>query len=152
MINKSKKHLLILPCSKVKKQLTGVQAIELYDGPFYKVLRKNYPNNLNVLILSAKYGLISSDKIISYYDQIMTINRAEELSSEIKVKLEYTVRNECYDEIFISLGKTYMFAIDESKNFLDKYNVYWGYGQIGERLHQLKEWTIKIKSGDRAFS
>lgn len=137
---------------KSKKHLTGVQAVELYDGPFYKVLRKNYPDNLNVLILSAKYGLISSDKIISYYDQIMTINRAEELSSEIKVKLESTVSNEYYDEIFISLGKTYMFAIDESKNFLDKYNVYWGHGQIGERLHQLKEWTIKIKSCDGAFS
>lgn len=152
MINRTEKYLLILPCSKVKKPLTEVQAIELYDGPFYKVLKKNYPDNLDVFILSAKYGLISSDEIISYYDQIMTLNRAEELGCEIKVRLENTVKEKYYDEIFISLGRTYMYALNKSISFLDDYNVYWGFGQIGERLHQLKEWTIKIKLKERAFS
>ena len=150
MINESEKYLLILPCSKMKKELYGVRAIELYNGPYYKVLRKNFQKELDVFILSAKYGLINSDEIISYYDQIMTVNRAEELNCEIKARLENTVQNECYNEIFISLGKTYMFALEESKNFLNEYHVYWGHGQIGERLHQLKKWLQVISNkGDR---
>jgi len=81
--NARKKYLLILPCSKRKKPVSKAQALELYDGPFYRVVRKAKPQNLDILILSAKYGLISSNESISYYDQMMTAERAEELASEI---------------------------------------------------------------------
>lgn len=148
--NKNNKYLLILPCSKQKKKLYGACALELYDGPSYRIVRKNQPKNLDILILSAKYGLINSDNLISHYDQIMTPNRAEELANEIMVKLERTFRNEDYDEVFINLGKKYMLALDESKNILDENNVNWANGQIGERLHQLKTWLQKVsnKNGD----
>ena len=140
MNGKDEKYLLILPCSKRKNSLSKASALDLYNGPFYQVLRKNMPTNLDTLILSAKYGLISSKDTISYYDQIMTPERARELSTEITAKLEKILINGCYDEIFINLGKTYMLALEESENILDEYNVYWGSGQIGERLHQLKTW------------
>ena len=55
-------------------------------------------------------------------------------------ELEKIIRNGCYDEIFINLGKTYMIALEKSKNMLDGCNVCWAGGQIGERLHQLKTW------------
>lgn len=141
---KNNKYLLILPCSKQKKKLYGACALELYDGPSYRIVRKNQPKNLDILILSAKYGLINSDNLISHYDQIMTPNRAGELAKEIMVKLESTFKNEDYDEIFINLGKKYMLALNESKNILDEHNVNWANGQIGERLHQLKIWLQKI--------
>ncbi len=146
---RNKKFLLILPCSKQKKELYGVHALELYDGPFYRVLKKNKPKNLDILILSAKYGLISSEESISYYDQIMTIERAEELSNKVIVKLDEKLKDECYNNIFINLGKTYMLALKDSRSLLDEYNVYQASGQIGERLHQLKNWltTIRAKAG-----
>ncbi|MCX9089772.1 MAG: hypothetical protein OIN90_19675 [Candidatus Methanoperedens sp.] len=147
--NKNNKYLLILPCSKQKKKLYGACALELYDGPSYRIVRKNQPKNLDILILSAKYGLINSDNLISHYDQIMTPNRAEELANEIMVKLERTFRNEDYDEVFINLGKKYMLALDESKNILDEHNVNWANGQIGERLHQLKIWLSAIIAKER---
>lgn len=147
--DKNKKYLLILPCSKQKKELYSTCAIDLYDGPFYRVVRKNQPKDLDILILSAKYGLISSDNLISHYDQIMTPNRAEELANEIMVKLEIIFTNEDYNEVFINLGKKYMIALDESKNILDEHNVNWANGQIGERLHQLKTWLIAIKAKER---
>ena len=140
MNDNNKKYLLILPCSKRKNLFSETSALDLYDGPFYRVLRKNMPPNLDSLILSAKYGLISSKDTVSYYDQIMTPERAEELSPEIMTKLETIIRNGCYDEIFINLGKTYMLALEESRDMLDGYNVCWAGGQIGERLHQLKTW------------
>jgi len=110
---------------------------------------KTKPKNLDILILSAKYGLINSDNLISHYDQIMTPKRAEELANEIMVKLERTFRNEDYDEVFINLGKNYMLALDESKNILDENNVNWAKGQIGERLHQLKDLLSTIRAKER---
>lgn len=147
--DKNKKYLLILPCSKQKKELYSTCALDLYDGPFYRVVRKNQPKNLDILILSAKYGLISSDNLISYYDQLMTPKRAEELANEIMVKLERTFRNEDYNEVFINLGKKYMLALDGAKNILDEHNVNWANGQIGERLHQLKIWLSTIKAKEK---
>jgi hypothetical protein len=150
--NQGKRYLLILPCSKRKKPVSKAPALELYDGPFYRVLRKNISANLDSSILSAKYGLISSQDTISYYDQIMTPELAEKLSSEITTKLEEILVDGCYGEIFINLGKTYMLALEGSKNMLDEYNVYWASGQIGERLHQLKTWLTTIRVEEKAIS
>ncbi len=149
---RNKKFLLILPCSKQKKELYGVRALELYDGPFYRVIRKNKPKNLDILILSAKYGLISSEDSISYYDQIMTNERAEELSNKIILRLDEKLKDKCYNNIFINLGKTYMLALKGSKSVLDEYNVYHASGQIGERLHQLKNWLTTIGTKDGVIS
>lgn len=152
MINQNKKYLLLLPCSKKKKRVSIARAIELYDGPFYQIIRKNYQEKIDIFIISAKYGLINSNDFISFYDQIMTTERAKELSGNVKMELEKNLRIKDYDKIFINLGKTYMIALEESKNLLDNYNVSWGYGQIGERLHQLKTWLTIIEAEDKTFS
>jgi predicted RNA-binding protein len=143
-VSQSKKYLIILPCSKRKKPISKAPAIELYDGPFYRVLRKNMPNNLDILILSAKYGLIRQNDTISNYDQKMTIERAKELANEIEIKLINALKNNNYKEVFVNLGKTYMLALERGKRVLNKQNVYWATGEIGERLHQLKNWLNKI--------
>ena len=143
------KYLLIIPCSKIKKDLFNVSALELYDGPFYRIIRKDLQKNIDILILSAKYGLIDSTELISPYDQKMIKTRAEELSHEVMEKLESAFRHNHYDEIFITLGKIYMIALEESENILDKHNVYWGSGQIGERLHELKTW-LQIITNENA--
>ncbi len=79
---------------------------------------------------------------------MMTTERAKELSGIIKMDLEKILQIKDYDEIFINLGKKYMIALEESKNLLNNYNVSLGYGQIGERLHQLKIWLTAIEAGD----
>jgi cytoplasmic iron level regulating protein YaaA (DUF328/UPF0246 family) len=146
-----KKYLLILSCSKTKKNIDRAPAIELYDGMYYRVLRKNFNlkdnKNLDILILSAKYGLIDSNEIIDYYDQVMTSKRAEELKDGVKLKLKEVLNNNNYDEIFITMGKTYKEAFDgECRELLQKYNTHWIEGMIGERLQQLKKWLISINN------
>jgi len=145
--NKGGRYLLILSCSKRKKPISKAPALELYDGPFYRVLRKNMPPNLDVLILSAKYGLIKSDEKISGYDQIMTTERANELADDVFFKLKKELEINHYDSITINLGKTYALALEKCKEMLDKYNVRWINGQIGERLHQFKNWLAEINTG-----
>jgi len=146
-----KKYLLIISCSKTKHKLNRIIAIDLYNGMYYKVLRKNFNlkdnKNLDILILSAKYGLIDSNEIIDYYDQVMTSKRAEELKDGVKLKLKEVLNNNNYDEIFITMGKTYKEAFDgECRELLQKYNTHWIEGMIGERLQQLKKWLISINN------
>ena len=60
-----RKYLLIISCSDRKIQTLGcLPAFELYDGSFYRILRKAiregyFPNNLDILIISPKYGLLT---------------------------------------------------------------------------------------------
>ena len=126
--------------------ISNAYAIYLYDGPFYRMIRKNKPENLDILILSAKYGLIKHNEKISNYEQIMTVERAKELANSVYIKLEEIFKINYYDQIFINLGKTYLIALEKSKTMLSRYNVYWANGQIGERLHQLKNWLESINA------
>ena len=146
-----RKYLLIIPCSKRKVLVLEhkIPAIDLYDGPFYRILRKFFRQNdvsqyIDILILSAKYGLIRSHDLISTYDECLTPRKATELSSDIYNFLKTLLNREQYQEIFINLGKTYALALTDSEELLNQCNVFWAKGQIGERMHQLIIWMQKI--------
>jgi hypothetical protein len=61
-----RRYLLILGCSQRKRPDSGLlPAIERYDGVNFRILQKAkreeyLPENLDILILSAKYGLIEA--------------------------------------------------------------------------------------------
>lgn len=67
-------YLLIVMCSKRKRSAPDLlPALERYDGIFFRILRKarregHWPDNLDILILSAKYGLLELDTAIENYD------------------------------------------------------------------------------------
>ena len=139
--------LLIMSCSKTKKHLNNVPALELYDGQAYRVIKKNSAENLEIVIISAKYGPIRSTEIISYYDQVMTVSQAAGMRREVSEGIMNIVSRENFRRIFISLGFPYNLAISEELiGFLDK-NFYLqvAHGPIGKRLHQLKEWLGSLK-------
>ena len=147
--------LLIIPCSK-RKVLSErrIPAIDLYDGPFYRILRKFFRQHdvsqyIDILILSAKYGLIKSYDLISTYNERMTPHRAKEFSPDIYSFLKILLSKEQYQEIFINLGKTYTLALADSEELLNHYNVFWSKGQIGERMQQLKNWIQKVIGKER---
>jgi len=79
-----KRHLLINSCSDKKNTHPGLlPAIDRYTGAWYGVINKlkregRFPDNLDILIISAKYGLIDSDKKIENYDRKMDSSRARE--------------------------------------------------------------------------
>ena len=134
--------LLIMSCSKTKKHLENVPAIELYDGQAYRVIRKRSPENLEILIISAKYGIIRSTDIVSYYDQVMTVTEAVKMKEHVEKVIRKTVWKRNSMRIFITLGFPYNLAVsDELLDFLDEgFNLQVASGPIGKRLHQLKEW------------
>jgi hypothetical protein len=72
----------------------------VYDGPSYRILRKYHRLGLDILILSAKYGLISGNERISSYDRRMTKEIAAALRSENTKRLEEILSANRYSEIW----------------------------------------------------
>jgi len=78
------RRLLLLSCSQRKCRARGLlPAIKRYDGPAFRVLRRYLDEQptaqSEVLILSAKWGLISGNTLLPYYNQRMTEQRAAKL-------------------------------------------------------------------------
>lgn len=145
------RYLLILGCSKRKRKLpsTPIPAIERYDGPFYRIIRKAFRehgklNNLGIMILSAKYGLIGPDEEIASYDQRMTREMAKSMSGSAYRSLANTLKTNQYKEVMINLGEQYTMALSESRDVLANQKVRYGSGGIGERIKQLKEWLSNV--------
>ena len=145
MSGTQQKYLLILSCSKRKRDVATAPAGELYNGPFYQILRRHRHPNLDILILSARYGLIPASKRISTYDQEMTDRRAQELAKSLPGQLNRAIAQCQYEQILVNLGGTYMQSFSACHDTLDRCNTLYVTGPIGRRLHQLKDWLIQIE-------
>lgn len=110
------RRLLLLSCSRHKRRTRKpLPAVERYDGPAFRVLRRYLEQQRNgrpdVFILSAKWGLISGDTLLPYYDQRMTRRRARELRERMRTQLRgiLTPRPR---EVFILVSESYFQLID----------------------------------------
>lgn len=108
---------LILSCSERKRPDLGlVPAIERYDGPAFRVLRRflqsQPPDPPEVYILSAELGLVSSMELIPNYDRRMTLQRAQELRAHVVGRLRDIINRSYYRELFICVGRNYLRALD----------------------------------------
>ena len=143
-------YLLIVACSQRKRPDPGLlPAIERYDGVTFRVLRKAkregyWPENLDVLILSAKYGLIDAAMPTVCYEQRMTPERAIALNAQVLEKLQSRVGQRDYVEVYVDLGRDYLPAIEGCAELFSGLRVSYAEGRIGERLKGLKSW-LKAK-------
>ncbi|MBZ0158184.1 MAG: hypothetical protein K8I29_18460 [Alphaproteobacteria bacterium] len=136
------KQLLVLGCSQAKKEAPGLlPAIDRYDGSSYRVLRsylreREWPSNLSVAILSAKYGLVGGFTGIEDYDKRMTPVQAEEKAPECQRILNAWAAD--HISIHFSLGKDYLPAIIPAieHDLKGKAEVF--QGPIGMKLSQIK--------------
>jgi len=147
-VNSETRYLLIVACSQRKRSDPYLlPAIERYDGGSFRVLRKLkrekcWPKNVDVLILSAKYGLIKADEPIVSYEQRMDRERARGLKAQtISILHKYT-EHHVYDEVYVELGQDYFPAIGDMKGLFKNSLVIYAEGRIGERLAKLKQWLI----------
>ncbi len=109
--NPEPRYILLLAYSQWKRPASGLlPAIERYDGVNFRVLQKAkregyLPENLDILILSAKYGLIEANTSIENYDLKMTKQQAKELQAEVSRNLDNYLADTNYHEIFVNLGE-----------------------------------------------
>ncbi len=141
------KKLMIISCSQRKKNyLNLTPAIELYDGPMYRMIRNFEPiyyNGIDVMILSAKYGLMLQNRLIKNYDQRLTETRIPKLRSIVKNRLAERFKRTDYNEIMLSMGKDYLSVFEGIENIVPLgCTIKKAEGKIGEKLKETKNWLI----------
>lgn len=110
--------LLVQSCSKSKIEASDpVPAVDLYSGYFFKIIKKArrdgaFDSDIDVCILSAKYGLIDADREIEPYDRRMNAERARELADDVQKDFRERVCESDYDRVVVNAGKYYRRALD----------------------------------------
>jgi len=136
------KQLLVLGCSQVKREASGLlPAIDRYDGSSYRVLRnylrqREWPSNLSVAVLSAKYGLVGGLTGIEDYDERMTTLRSSEWAPQCLQTLSTWATE--HATVHFSLGKDYLPAVIPAieRGLKNKAEIF--EGPIGIKLSQIK--------------
>jgi hypothetical protein len=148
----AKRKLLLIACSNRKIRTRGLlSALERYDGVTYRVIRKAqregyFPQDVDIKILSAKFGLIDAKTRIPYYDQRMDAERARVLQPQVLRSLKRVTSRGQYSQVFINMGKIYFVAIDGFMELLDsRARVGYAAGGIGEKAKAMKEWFYVAK-------
>lgn len=144
----SNPRLLILSCSRRKRSTAGLQpALDRYDGPVFRVMKKfirAHPleaKALDVYVLSAKFGLIPEDRPIAYYDRRMTSQIVKRLKQRILTELKRVLIERRYIELFISVGKDYLQALDGYEPLIpDNLKVITSMGSMGRKQAELRNW------------
>ena len=139
-----KKILVITSCSAKKKDSKKpIKAINLYEGDFFKKVKKfALSNNFYLLILSAKYGILQpDDKILPYNKQIKNENDISALKEGLSSDLGNFLEE--YDRILILMGEKYKKVLQEHKNskfleFFDKRGL-GGYKSLMNKLLKMEQ-------------
>lgn len=141
---KTQEDLLIVACSERKRERNGLTpAIELYDGPAYRVIRKHLSGtglSPTIWILSAKHGLLWADSYIFPYDERMDKEKIEVLRSKVESFINHFAPSSGFARIFVWASKPYLKILPPS--LLTRSQVYLAEGPIGNKLHTLKNWCI----------
>lgn len=143
--------LLIISCSKRKKSTQEKRpAIEVYDGPVYRSLRKRFNNistlPLDIYIVSAKYGLVEAQYEIKSYEYEMTFKRALELRGVVSVALDRILKGKKYREIFINLGARYRITLGAIERIVNKdTRLTFAEGNLGQRTSQTIRWLEAMR-------
>ena len=118
-MNDPPRRLLILACTATKRRdQNPIPALLRYDGPSFRTLRKWQTANaadaerMDLLILSAKLGLIAADTEIEDYDQRMTPERAAVLQPVVSSALQqFLAKHGPYAATLVHLGQDYLLAL-----------------------------------------
>jgi hypothetical protein len=99
--------------------------------------------DLDVYVLSARYGLIPASQEVANYDLRMSEERALELHDETLESLQKILKRG-YDEVLVALSRTYMRAVEGYESFVpDGTQVIPLSTTMGRQLALLKSWLYK---------
>ena len=124
--------LLIMSCSATKRDDAGeLEALQRYDGPMWRTLRARLDElpaavrafdegvgELEILVLSARFGFINARSPIADYDQAMTPARAAELRDQVRrpIGQGFTVRRKVEQarDVLVACGRLYSSVVREA--------------------------------------
>lgn len=139
--------LLLVSCSGEKHFTTeAVPAWHLYQGVSFRVLKRavregRWPTDLDVVILSARYGILAPDQPVLWYEERMTQQRAGALQHPVHLALDRILRGRGYRQLLVQAGRVYRQALRLTPTWMPPgVSVHVATGGIGEQLHQLRTW------------
>ena len=143
--------LLLLGCSQAKvSDPEPLPAIERYDGPAFRLVRRFLRTapaplqDVDIYILSARYGLIPATTEIADYDERMTPRRAAALRADTLSELQQIVEQTRPTRLFISLGRDYLAAIEGFEARLPPFvQVTVSREPAGKQLTALRAWLYE---------
>jgi len=140
----------MLSCSQRKRpDPIPLPAIERYDGPMFRVLRRFLANSpkksrmLDVFILSARFGLIPAARTIPDYDLRLSGNLIEQLRPGVHARLERIFEHTAYRELFICMGNLYQEVLSGGQWCPPGLVVKVAEGPIGMKLASLRDWLYQ---------
>jgi hypothetical protein len=146
--------LLIISSSSrmLKEPKDPIPAIRRYDGILIRSIR-NYVNklkNVDVLILSPVYGLISPEKEIPHHESIggswhkaqFPEDKIDTAKEANLLALKELLSKRKYDEIYINIGKTMLRLIEGFEQIVPKRTkITYAEGTgIGPKVAHMKNW------------
>lgn len=140
--------LLVLACSARKSaEVRRGPAWEVYDGRVYQVLKKllrdrpAWEDVVEILIVSARHGVIDSQQTIGTYDERLTPDRSAVLSGRTAGQIRQLVAGRGYHDAHTNLGRAYRAAVPDLAAILSPLAIEWASGGIGARNAQTRAWV-----------
>ena len=148
-------HLLILGCSSKKREdYRRAPALEVYDGPNFKTLRKyfrenGWPPGLIIKIISAKYKIIDATTLIEPYDERLDKETAKKMRQRVRYHLK---KIECPESVFVNMGKDYLPAVSCLKTLFDPDRIEYAKGGYVQKRQELKQWLERLPNKTAAVN
>ncbi len=147
-VGHGRRSLLVLACSARKSaRVRRGPAWEVYDGRVYQVLKKllrdhpSWRESLDILIVSARHGVIDSKRVVSIYDDRLTSARSADLARRSARQLRRNVAGRYYQAAHANLGRIYREAVPDLSAILAPAPIDWASGGIGARNAQTRGWV-----------
>lgn len=137
--------LLIISCSATKADDQRAGACDLYTGPAHlqlaKIEREVGTLDCDVLVLSAKHGLIGWRARVDTYDDQMTPEAARAMADNNELILRNLSSENEYDEVFVMASAAYLPALGRVASWKGEAKVTLAGGRgIGEMRGQMAQW------------
>jgi hypothetical protein len=138
--------LLILSCSERKAPMRGrLRAIDRYDGPAFRVLRKYLrevsDDSLVIVILSAKYGLIESEREIPWYDHRLPSDSRDRLRPQVMRAARRVLLSHDWRVVGLCASKEYRSVLEGLTDLMPAgVGLDLLAGGLGKRLTALRDW------------
>jgi len=148
----NKKLIIITTSYRINKERKEpISAIDRCDGVYFRLLRKYIREeklrNVDILIVSEKFGLIWAKDKIPYYEvhgkmgSLSLEKKAmEDLRQQNLQKLKEVVNR--YSEIYVNVGREYMKLIEGFEKFTTRKITYSVGKGLGPKALHMKEWII----------
>src|SRR5690242_5623407 len=140
--------LLVIACSR--RKVAGrrrARAWDLYDGRVFQVLKKalrgaeRWQESIDVLIISAHYGILRPNRIITTYDERITPALVREQGDRWARAFREAVAGHYYRAVHVNLGRAYRRALPDLRRLFPQVEIDWAAGGIGTRNAQTRRWV-----------